>query len=97
MTRKEEELRSAAAAIAVVTGDDIARSGATSIPDALRMVLGIHVARQNAGTWALSARGFSDANSRNLLTQWDTRSIYPARLRGVLVRAGLPDGRHCHH
>ncbi len=83
VSRTEEDLQGAAAAISVVTSEDIERSGATSIPDALRMVPGIHVARQNASTWAVSSRGFSDANSRNLLVQSDTRSIYTPLVSGV--------------
>lgn len=83
VSRKEEDLQGAAAAVAVLTSEDIERSGATSIPDALRTVPGIHVARQNASTWAVSSRGFSDANSRNLLVQSDTRSIYTPLVSGV--------------
>lgn len=83
VSRKEEDLQGAAAAVYVVSSEDIKRSGATSIPEALRLVPGIHVARQNSSTWGVSSRGFSDANSRNLLVQSDTRSIYTPLVSGV--------------
>ncbi len=83
VSRTKESLSSSAAAVAVVTADDIRRSGVTTIPEALRMVPGVHVARQNSNTWAVSARGFSSSNSRNLLVQSDTRSIYTPLFSGV--------------
>ena len=83
VSRTEEKLSSAAAAITVVSAEEIHRSGATNVPEALRMVPGIHVARQNASTWAVSSRGFSSANSRNLLVLSDTRSIYTPLFSGV--------------
>ena len=82
-SRTEESLSSTAAAVAVVSSDDIHRSGATSIPEVLRTVPGVHVASQSASTWAVSARGFSSANSRNLLVLSDTRSIYTPLFSGV--------------
>lgn len=83
VSRVEEDLQSAAAAVSVVTSEEIERSGATAIPEALRLVPGLHVARQSASTWAVSARGFSSANSRNLLVLSDTRSIYTPLFSGV--------------
>jgi iron complex outermembrane recepter protein len=83
VSRTEETLGGAAAAIAVVTNEDIRRSGATSIPEALRMVPGIHVARRNSDSWAVSSRGFSSINSEKLLVLSDTRSIYTPLVSGV--------------
>jgi iron complex outermembrane receptor protein len=83
VSRVEEPLGDAAAAVAVVTQDDIRRSGATSVPEALRLVPGLHVARRNANTWAVSARGFSSTNSEKLLVLSDTRSIYTPLFSGV--------------
>jgi iron complex outermembrane receptor protein len=84
VSKAEERLGGAAAAVTVVTNEDIKRSGATTIPDALRMVPGIDVARQTSNIWALSSRGFSSVNSENLLVLSDTRSICTPLVSGVL-------------
>src|SRR6059036_865594 len=52
VSKKEEQLGGAAAAVVVLTGEDIRRSGATTIPDALRLLPGIHVAQQTSNLWA---------------------------------------------
>lgn len=83
VSKSAEVLHSAAAAIAVVNQEDIRRSGATSIPDALRMVPGLHVAKQS-NSWAMGSRGFSSINSEKLLVLSDTRSIYTPLFSGVL-------------
>ena len=83
VSRTEESLRDAAAAVAVVDRETIRRSGATTIPDALRLVPGIHVGAQTSSTWAVSARGFSNVNSEKLLVLSDTRSIYTPLVSGV--------------
>ena len=53
------KLSQTAAAVYVITQDDIRHSGATNVPDLLRMVPGVDVARINANTWAISIRGFN--------------------------------------
>jgi iron complex outermembrane receptor protein len=83
VSRTAERLGGAAAAVTVVTNEDIRRSGSTTIPDALRLVPGIHVAAQTANTWAVSARGFSSVNSEKLLVLSDTRSVYTPLVSGV--------------
>jgi iron complex outermembrane receptor protein len=83
VSRTEESLGDAAAAVAVVTNEDIRRSGATSVPEALRNIPGLHVARQTASTWAISSRGFSSVNSEKLLVLTDTRSLYTPLFSGV--------------
>lgn len=83
VSRREEGLRKAAAAIAVLTQEDLRRSGVTSMPEALRLVPGLHVARQTATSWGVSARGFSSVNSEKLLVLSDTRSIYTPLVSGV--------------
>ena len=60
VSRKEQPLSNAGAAVFVISQEDIRRSGATNIPDILRMVPGVDVARVNANTWAISIRGFND-------------------------------------
>ena len=83
VSRAPESLRDAAAAIAVVDRDTIRRSGATTLPDTLRLVPGIHVGEQTSSSWAVSARGFSNINSEKLLVLSDTRSIYTPLVSGV--------------
>ncbi|MGH6635534.1 MAG: TonB-dependent receptor plug domain-containing protein, partial [Gammaproteobacteria bacterium] len=82
VSRTAESLEGAAAAVAVVTNEDIRRSGATSVPEALRLVPGIHVARNHSSQWAVSSRGFSSVNSEKLLVLSDTRSIYTPLFSG---------------
>lgn len=72
-----------AAAIFVITQDDIRRSSATTIPDLLRMVPGLQVARVDAVTWAISARGFNSSYSNKLLVLVDGRSVYNPLFSGV--------------
>jgi iron complex outermembrane receptor protein len=83
VSRIEEPLLDAAAAIAVVTRETIRRSGATTLPDALRLVPGLHVGEQNSSAWAMSARGFSSITSEKLLVLSDTRTIYTPLFSGV--------------
>lgn len=83
VSKSAEPLLDAAAAVAVVTGEDIRRSGATNIPEALRQVPGLHVAQETSSSWAVSARGFSSVNSEKLLVLSDTRSIYTPLYSGV--------------
>ncbi len=64
---KEQKLSQAAAAIYVITSEDIRRSGFTSIPEALRMVPGFQVARISATEWAITARGFTSKHANKLL------------------------------
>src|SRR6266545_524269 len=73
VSRAEERLGSAPAAVTVVTNEDIRRSRATSVPEALRLVPGLNVARQTSSTWAVSSRGFSSITSEKLLVFSDTR------------------------
>jgi len=83
VSRREEVLRDAAAAVTVVTSESMRRSGAETIPDALRFVPGMHVGQQTASSWAVSARGFSSITSEKLLVLSDTRSIYTPLFSGV--------------
>ena len=59
--RMPQKISQAAAAIYVVTSEDIRHSGATSIPEALRMVPGLQVARIDGNKWAITCRGFNEA------------------------------------
>jgi outer membrane receptor for ferrienterochelin and colicin len=74
VSKTEQNLSQAASAVFVITPDDIRRSGAINIPDLLRMVPGLDVARINANTWAVSARGFNARYSNELLVLMDGRT-----------------------
>ena len=83
VSKRPEKLSDAAAAIYVITNEDIRRSGVTSIPEALRMAPGLEVARQDSHTWAISSRGFNDEFANQLLVLIDGRSVYTPLFAGV--------------
>jgi len=83
VSKRPEHRSGAAAAIAVISGGDVRRSGATSIPEALRMAPGLHVARVTSSEWAVASRGFSSLNSAKLLVLIDGRSVYTPLFSGV--------------
>jgi iron complex outermembrane receptor protein len=83
VSRKSENLSDAAAAIYVVTQDDIRRSGVTLLPEALRMVPGLEVARASSRQWAISSRGFNNTFANKLLVLMDGRTIYTPLFSGV--------------
>lgn len=82
-SKKEQKVADAAAAVFVITQEDIKRSGATAIPDLLRMVPGAEVANITSNTWAVSIRGFNDRFSNKLLVLIDGRSVYSPLFSGV--------------
>ncbi len=83
VSRKEEKLSEAAAAVFVITSEDIRRSGLTSIPELLRMVPGITVAQIDANNWAITARGFNEVLADKLLVLIDGRTVYDPLSSGV--------------
>jgi iron complex outermembrane recepter protein len=83
VSKTPESLIGAAAAVVIVTNEDIRRSGATTVPEALRFVPGLFVARVTSNSWSVSSRGFSGVNSQELLVLSDTRSIYTPLFSGV--------------
>ena len=83
VTRREDSLARTAAAVTVLTSEDLRRLGATSIPEALRLVPGLQVARASAGGWAISSRGFTNAASNKLLVLIDGRPVYSPIFAGV--------------
>jgi iron complex outermembrane receptor protein len=83
VSKKEQKLSRVAAAIFVITQEDIRRSGATNIPDLLRMVPGLDVAQVNSSTWAISSRGFNDEAANKLLVLIDGRTVYSPLFSGV--------------
>jgi len=67
LSKKKENAFDAPSATYVLSSEDIRRSGATSIPEALRMVPGLQVARMDGNKWAITARGFNRQFSNKLL------------------------------
>ncbi|PXW93419.1 iron complex outermembrane receptor protein [Sphaerotilus hippei] len=87
VSRKTQRLTDTAAAAFVLTADDIQRSGATSIPEALRAVPGLQVARISSSHWAVSARGFNGRFANKLLVLVDGHSVYSPLYSGVFWEA----------
>ncbi len=83
-SRHEQKISETAAAVYVVSHEDIRRSGATTIPDILRMVPGLQVAQINSNMWAVTSRGFNRRFSDKLLVLMDGRSVYSSTFTGVL-------------
>lgn len=83
VSKKSEKLSEASAAVYVVTRNEIRRSGATSIPEALRLVPGVDVAQIDPNKWAISIRGFNGRFSNKLLVMIDGRSVYTPTFSGV--------------
>jgi iron complex outermembrane recepter protein len=84
VSRKEQKLSKTAAAAYVITQEDIHRSGATNIPDLLRMVPGLEVAQIDQNAWAISSRGFNDEFANKLLVLVDGRTVYDPAFSGVM-------------
>ena len=83
VSKKEQKLSQVAAAIFVITPEDIRHSGVTNIPDLLRMVPGMNVAQIDSNTWAISARGFNFQFASKLLVLIDGRAVYTPLFGGV--------------
>jgi iron complex outermembrane recepter protein len=83
VSKKEQQVGQAPAAVYVITGEDIRRSGALTLPDALRMAPGLQVAQIGANQWAVSARGFNGRFANKLLVLMDGRSVYSPLFSGV--------------
>lgn len=83
VSKKEERLFESAAAVFILTQEDLQRSGARTIQDALRLVPGMNVGRIDANKWAISVRGFNQTFSNKLLVMIDGRSVYSRIFSGV--------------
>jgi iron complex outermembrane receptor protein len=83
VARRPEKLIEAASAIQVITQEDIRRSGATSIPEALRLADNLQVAQKGSHDWAISARGFNTELGNKLLVMIDGRTVYTPLYSGV--------------
>lgn len=76
-------LKDVTASVYVLTSDEILKSGATNIPDMLRMVPGVYVAQIDANKWMVSIRGFASRFANKLQVLIDGRSIYTPGFSGV--------------
>jgi iron complex outermembrane receptor protein len=83
VAKEPEPYGQAPAAIDVITGDEIQRSGASSIPEALRLADNLDVAQKNSHDWAISARGFDTSLANKLLVLIDGRTVYTPLFAGV--------------
>ena len=83
VSRQDEALGRAPASVYVIQGAEIARSGATTLPEALRLAPNLQVARIGAGSYAISARGFVSPLANKLLVMVDGRSVYSPLFSGV--------------
>jgi iron complex outermembrane receptor protein len=84
VAKKRQRVEDAAAAVFVISQEDIRRSGATRITDLLRMVPGVQVGENDTNSVAVSARGFNERFSNKLLVLVDGRAIYRSVLSGVM-------------
>ncbi|MGH7671904.1 MAG: TonB-dependent receptor plug domain-containing protein, partial [Gemmatimonadales bacterium] len=83
VSRRPERLGQTASAIQVITQEDIHRSGAASLPEALRLATNLQVAQVDARQWAISARGFNGTTANKLLVLIDGRTVYTPLFSGV--------------
>jgi iron complex outermembrane receptor protein len=83
VTKEQSTVGRSPAAIFVITPEMIRRSGATCIPEALRMAPGLEVAQINSNTWAITCRGFNAMYANKLLVLIDGRSVYDTNTSGV--------------
>jgi iron complex outermembrane receptor protein len=82
-SRKPRPISESAASVAVITADDLRRSGVRSLPEALRLVPGLQVGVVDANKWNVTARGFSGLFANKLLVLIDGRSVYTPLFSGV--------------
>ena len=83
VARRPEAVAQASAAVAVISREDIRRSGAANLPEALRLLPGLAAARVGTRDWAVSSRGFNAASSNKMLVMVDGRVVYSPIFAGV--------------
>ena len=80
---RQERVMDAPAAVGILTSEDLRRSGAVSLPEALRAIPGMFVARFSASSWVVTTRGFASATANKLLVMIDGRTVYSPLFSGV--------------
>jgi len=83
VSKHQEKISRAAAAVYVLTAPDLKNSGVTTLPQALRLVPGMEVAQINGAQYEISTRGARDLFANKLLVLVDGRSIYSQLFSGV--------------
>lgn len=83
VSRHAERLADAPASVFVISGEDIRRSGVTSVPDALRLAPNLQVTQTKASGYTVTARGFASSSANKLLVLIDGRSVYSPLFSGV--------------
>lgn len=83
VSKRAEAISRAAAAVYVLSQEDLRRAGVSNLPEALRLVPGVQVARATSSIWAISARGFNGRFANKLLVLIDGRSVYTPLFSGV--------------
>lgn len=84
LSKRKENAFDAASATYVLSSEEIRRSGVTSVPEALRLVPGVQVARMDGNKWAITIRGFNRQFSNKLLVMIDGRTVYTPLFSGVV-------------
>jgi len=87
VSRRPQKIGDTASAITVITNSDVHRSGATTLPEALRLAGNLELTQVNAAQWAISARGFNAPLANKLLVLIDGRSVYSPLFAGVFWEA----------
>ena len=87
VSRRDEPLAGASSAVFVITAEDIRRSGATTLPEVLRLAPNLDVARGDNNQYAISARGFNSLLANNMLVLIDGRTVYSPLFSGVFWEA----------
>lgn len=83
VSKTPQRLSGAASAIQVITAEDIRRSGVNTLPEALRLLPNMQVAKVNASQWAISVRGFNNVLADKLLVMIDGRTVYTPMYAGT--------------
>jgi iron complex outermembrane receptor protein len=83
VSRQRQRLGDSAAAVSVISADDIRRAGVTSIAELIRQAPGMQVAQSGAGTWVVGSRGLAHTYTNNLLVLVDGRTVYTPMFAGV--------------
>ncbi|MBK4736738.1 TonB-dependent receptor [Noviherbaspirillum sp. DKR-6] len=83
VSKRAQPLSDAPASIYVITNNDIRRSGATSLPEALRLAPNLQIAQVDARNYAITARGFNSPFENKLLVLIDGRTVYTPLFSGV--------------
>lgn len=82
-SKKPQSLVDTATAMHVLTRDDIRRSGASSLPELLRLVPGVQVSRIDASRYAITIRGFASRYAGKLLVLQDGRTLFSPMFNGT--------------